>query len=592
MVVIHREKFEGGVVGDLERTHVDLRVARGCGAVGGVEDVGVGDLCGNGDGKCVVVNLAGMDEGNEGTLAEAVAFGAETYLLVFDVAAEAVPNLVLARGPKGFAEGQQTRQQHVFGHILGGEMFSGEYALGADDIERGAFLCREGYGVESVDVGEGGDAVAGSRLVVGVGLIAAEETVVGGAHDDLVARLCGTDTRGEALGADDGTGNQGSGVGKIPRKGRAVELTEVLSHLPEEPDKELVVVMEVVLEQSLAAFVASFPVVHSGFKASDVDIFRCEEFGHFVEDVVDEEEGGVVAGAEDGSGGGEGTAGDGVGAVVTRELGIGGENGGTVTWEFDGGNDFDAYRGGICNNLADVLFGIESAVGGTVVAARDDGVVPVAVVVVDAPGTNGVQQRIFLRRNTPGVIVGQMPHKAVHLVVGHEVEHLLDEEGRIVVAADIEVESAPGIARIVNNGAGGEGNGSVGAFENVGRQHLNESLVGVEEALLAVGGKGDAVGGNLETVALVTQSGVERVADDELHDAALVVTHEVGLDVSVTKRVENVFHRVGVLPQAGDGDGDIVLEEERLLVLLDGDRLWNNLQVVDFDGLAAGRHED
>ena len=116
----------------------------------------------------------------------------------------------------------------------------------------------------------------------------------------------------------------------------------------------------------------------------------------------------------------------------------------------------------------------------------------------------------------------------------------------------------------------------------------DESLVGVEEALLGVGGEDDAVGGDFKAVAFVAQLGVEGVVHDELHDALLVVTDEVGLDAGVAERVEDVLDGVGVLSQAGDGDGDIVFKEESLLALFDGYRLGYDFQVGDIRSFVAG----
>ena len=52
--------------------------------------------------------------------------------------------------------------------------------------------------------------------------------------------------------------------------------------------------------------------------------------------------------------------------------------------------------------------------------------------------------------------------------------------------------TAPGKARIVEDGALGKGDGTVGVFQYVRWNHLREGLIGVEEACLRVGRETDA----------------------------------------------------------------------------------------------------
>ena len=83
------------------------------------------------------------------------------------------------------------------------------------------------------------------------------------------------------------------------------------------------------------------------------------------------------------------------------------------------------------------------------------------------------------------------------------------------VVADIEVASAPGEARIVEDGAFLEGDAAVGGVEDVDREHLHEGLEGVEKPCLGVGTDEDALRLDLQQVALIAQLGVDGVVDGE-----------------------------------------------------------------------------
>ena len=91
------------------------------------------------------------------------------------------------------------------------------------------------------------------------------------------------------------------------------------------------------------------------------------------------------------------------------------------------------------------------------------------------------------------MVVGEGEDETVELVGGHEVQMLLNLLDGKEMAADIEVASAPGKARIVEDGAFLEGNAAVGGVEDVDREHLHEGLEGVEKTRLGVGTDEDAL---------------------------------------------------------------------------------------------------
>ena len=98
--------------------------------------------------------------------------------------------------------------------------------------------------------------------------------------------------------------------------------------------------------------------------------------------------------------------------------------------------------------------------------------------------------------------------ETVELVCGHHVEvtlDLLDGEkvATHVEVAGVEMGTAPGKARIVEDGAFGHDDVAIGAVLEVVGQHLHKGLKGVEDASLGVGTYKDAVGMDLQQVALV-----------------------------------------------------------------------------------------
>jgi len=130
------------------------------------------------------------------------------------------------------------------------------------------------------------------------------------------------------------------------------------------------------------------------------------------------------------------------------------------------------------------------------------------------------------------------------------------------VVADIEVASAPGEARIVEDGAFLEGDAAVGGVEDVDREHLHEGLEGVEKPCLGVGTDEDALRLDLQQVALIAQLGVDGVVDGEKDAVGSGGADKGGTHMHFAQGVGYVFGCGGVLSQvleaeaSGRGKGE------------------------------------
>ena len=115
------------------------------------------------------------------------------------------------------------------------------------------------------------------------------------------------------------------------------------------------------------------------------------------------------------------------------------------------GKHIDMTLSGITHHLAHLLLGI---VEGAILAARlgtfaspihlsvlldtSDG----SVIAALALGTDGGELRILLDFGTPALVVGQVPVEDVHLVDGHQVDHLLYLLDGEEMAAHVEHKAA------------------------------------------------------------------------------------------------------------------------------------------------------
>ena len=191
---------------------------------------------------------------------------------------------------------------------------------------------------------------------------------------------------------------------------------------------------------------------------------------------------------------------------------------------FDLRDDGDESRGGIGDDLADVVLRVEAAVGCGVkcpfaaVAAgvADDGFF--------APGADVGEAGVFFDFDAPALIFGQVPVKDVHLVHGQQVDVFFDELFGHKVAADIEVHAAPWEAGIVRDADAGDRPGDVAHLarlaDGVGQQ-LTEGLAGVKEAVVCGGLDKDGFGRYRQTIAFFAQF-AGQVGDEDEDDSRML----------------------------------------------------------------------
>ena len=164
-----------------------------------------------------------------------------------------------------------------------------------------------------------------------------------------------------------------------------------------------------------------------------MDIARGEEGYDFGENIVDECENAVVAGAEhvvrDAPHGPHL-----IGPSRTPEMGVGGKCGLHVAGKVYLGYDGDVSVGGIVDHFLDLLLSVEAAVRCAVILAwiaSDDSLL--------ASGAYFGEQGIFFNLHAPSLVVGKMPVETVHVVECHHVDVAFGLVDREEVARDVEV---------------------------------------------------------------------------------------------------------------------------------------------------------
>ena len=220
-------------------------------------------------------------------------------------------------------------------------------------------------------------------------------------------------------------------------------------NLVHQPLLELEFVLEPLVLDALLAFRTDLPIVVEGLVAADVDERVGEQLGHFGEDVLVEGEYTVVAGAHDGFGRPVGTHGHGVGIVVAGILRIGGEDGAAMAGDFDFGDDVDVAGGGVAHDVADLLLGVEAAVGHGLV--RHHRVQRVPGGSLGPPRAHAGELRILVDLHAPAVVVGEVPVELVDLEERQHVDVLLHEGGVEEVARHVEMGAAVAEARVVGD---------------------------------------------------------------------------------------------------------------------------------------------
>ena len=300
---------------------------------------------------------------------------------------------------------------------------------------------------------------------------------------------------------------------------------------------------------------AVFPRLRGHFFHAHVEVFRREDGGEFLDDVLEYRIVLLTAHAEH--------IVDftlhalHIRIVLADHFGIGHGQGFGMARQVHLGNDLDAPVGGISHDFLQVFLGIESAVAFFSGIERGLQRFPIA-----APRADGSQERILLDFHAPAVVVGQVPVELVDLVVGQPVEMAQDvflvEEG----ARHVEHTAAPGKAGLVDdfdarNLAAPEQLGvrAGSSLVDLWRKHLQQGLDGIELALAGRGADEDAGRGDLERIAFLG----ETLDADEIDRPAFS-------DPAVAPGIEEagemllqILHVEGVAAI----DADVLIENER-----------------------------
>ena len=446
---------------------------------------------------------------------------------------------VLARlgRPAGLGHGHQAGQGEVFEVFGLADVLAPKGALHTVIILRARGGDAGGYGHVVVGVLQRVVAIAGA--VIGSGGLAVD--VVGAAAgiifgDDRAQAEVGSlgSTRLARIPAvDGGTGvldelrvGAVSGNGLVPHGDALAERGQVVGYDFGEAALQLVVARHAFgLVQGLALGVV-LPGRGGRLVTADVEHLAGEQRCDFRKDVLGELNGALVGHVEhvgaDTAGGPHAVR----AAGVTAELGIGSHGGSQVAGHLDLGHNGDVERLGVGHHVLDFLLRVE--VGSVLLVGPVLAVLEVGVPRVAARGGHGGQFGVLLHLDAPALVVRQVPVEMVHLVVGHQAEHLLDFIDREEVAAHVEHEASVGEARRVVDGDERQRvvRRSVLLFEqHVGGQHLLDALQAVEEAHGRRGFERDAGGGDGEFVALVVEV---RGAEAQLDGRVLVRAHRDG----------------------------------------------------------------
>ena len=169
----------------------------------------------------------------------------------------------------------------------------------------------------------------------------------------------------------------------------------------------------------------------------------------------------------------------------TAIFGIGCHGSGEVAGHVDFGNNVDVELLGVGHHVADFILRIEVRAVGLVLPIHRVAV-HIRKTAVGSDASHLGQLGIFLDFDAPALVVAEVPVEAVHLVVGHHVEHTLDVLHGEEVARHVEHETAILKARLVldsDQRQGISGDRRVGHIgHDIGRQHFLDALESVEQA--------------------------------------------------------------------------------------------------------------
>src|SRR5204863_4752130 len=177
-------------------------------------------------------------------------------------------------------------------------------------------------------------------------------------------------------------------------------------------------------------------------------------------------------------------------------------------------------RGGVGDDLADIVLRIEATVGLAVEAPRGRVLDLSTDERLTAPRAHLGETRVLLDLEAPPLVVGQVPVEAVEVMERREIDVLLHELLRHEVTGHVEVDAPPrepGRVLDRNRGDAPYDTGRLRLPEDRGREELPQCLEPVERARRAVGSNRDVRRAGIEPIAFVAEAGeggVEAEGDD------------------------------------------------------------------------------
>ena len=460
-----------------------------------------------------------------------IVHGAVTYVLhlkaleyLGHTQAEILPVFVGTAGPSHLRSGHVAREGHPLGLGRIGNVLSPEAGLVTNNV----FLAQVGNGIHRriiiVHLLERHEHLLRKVVRLVVLMVVEVAPAVGGKHHADAAPDAPCRGSVAAVRHGDGVVKGTSVQNLVPSDaGLAVGLEEVTYPLDEEGLELLDVLEPEHLHQVLAVLALAVHVFGRLVTADMVD-GRGEEFEQLAEYIFQELEsvsGGSIEVLPD--------APAGLHLVVAvgeaAQLGIGGDGSRAVTRDLDLGNHSHAPAAGIFHHLADIVFGVESAV-------RLSVAYPAVERSLLAPGADLGEAGILVDLDTPALVFRKVPVEHVLLVHGHEVDELHHFLFGEEVTAAVEQEAAVCKLRLVHYGAAGRGPLDL-LCELVSVDFCRKQL---EQRLKAVEGTVDlcrlnehAVWGHFQGIGLLCVAG--SLAEDDCGALAVKLEARGGLDL-------------------------------------------------------------
>ena len=265
-------------------------------------------------------------------------------------------------------------------------------------------------------------------------------------------------------------------------------------------------------------FGIAFPSRGGAFVAADMDGLVGEDVHQFAEDVLGKLHrlgiGHVENVARDTARGP-----DGVRAVgVATELRIGSHGRNEVARHINLGDNLDVTLLGIGHHVAQFVLRVEVGAVGLVEPVLRAGV-HVGKHDIGRNAADRGQFGVFLDFHAPSLVVAEVPVEAVHLIIGHNIEHALHLINGEEVAAHVKHKTAIAKARRIvdaDQRKGILGDSRIGlASHDVGGQQLLDGLEGIVKARGGAGFDADAFGRDIHLIAFLAQTADGQVNGEE-----------------------------------------------------------------------------